>query len=242
MSILRPKLIAFDLDGTLKQHRSPLEEKNRQVLSQLRQRYALVMVGAGACQRIFRQMGEFPIAIIGNYGMQQAEYDEEAAALCLVRSDTVPVDREEVLRRAAEIRQRFNLHDFAGETLEIHPSGMLTFPVLGTQAAIADKLQYDPDKKKRRVMYDDVCKLFFDYHVMIGGSSSFDIVPRQYGKRNALLRYAQEKGLSMQDILYCGDDYRPGGNDYDVYEGGIPFLKVDDYRAFSQVVQNAGLL
>ena len=41
------KLIAFDLDGTLTQHKEPLTAANRAVLDQLAKRYKLVMAGAG---------------------------------------------------------------------------------------------------------------------------------------------------------------------------------------------------
>ena len=61
------KLIAFDLDGTLTQHKEPLSEENRRVLDALAQRYRLVMVGAGQTQRIFRQLGCYPIDIIGRW-------------------------------------------------------------------------------------------------------------------------------------------------------------------------------
>ena len=64
------KLIAFDLDGTLTQHRSKLEQFNKDVLDELSARYKLIMVGAGGCERIYRQMNEYPIDIIGFYGMQ----------------------------------------------------------------------------------------------------------------------------------------------------------------------------
>lgn len=46
------KLIAFDLDGTLTQHRSKLEQFNKDVLDELSARYKLIMVGAGGCERI----------------------------------------------------------------------------------------------------------------------------------------------------------------------------------------------
>ena len=75
------KLIAFDLDGTLTQHKEPLGEENRRVLDALRRRYRLVMVGAGQVGRIFKQMGEYPIDIIGNYGLQYARYDEACGTL-----------------------------------------------------------------------------------------------------------------------------------------------------------------
>ena len=236
------RLIAFDLDGTLTQHKSTLGLKNRSVLDRLAQRYRLLMVGAGTCDRIYRQMGEYPIDIIGNYGMQFAVYDAQTDAPRLVRSEKAAVDREEILRRAARIRERFGLHDYAGETMEFHATGALTFPVLGTKALLKDKLAYDPDRRKRRGMYPFVREVFRDYNVMIGGSSSFDIVPGQYGKLNALRRYLAENGLTEREVVYCGDDYREGGNDYDVYAAGIPFVKVDDYEKLEEILTQHGLL
>ncbi len=238
----KPSLIALDLDGTLTQHKSPLGEENRAVLQKLSEKYTLLMVGAGTCPRIFAQMGQFPIDIIGNYGMQYARYNHHTGELEIVRSECAPVDREEALRRAALIRERYGLHDFAGDTLEFHPTGMLTFPVLGTAAKVEDKLAYDPDRSRRRVMYGYVCELFHDYNVMIGGSSSFDIVPGKYGKYNALKRYLAENALTEQDVVYCGDDYMEGGNDHDVYANGIPFVRVDDYEKFGELMAQAGLL
>ena len=98
------RLMAFDLDGTLAQHKTPLDDSHRAMLERLSEKYELVMVGAGTCSRIFGQMGQFPINIIGNYGMQYAEYDREAGELVVRRNETAPVDREEVLRRAEAIR------------------------------------------------------------------------------------------------------------------------------------------
>ena len=116
-------------------------------------------------------MDQYPIDIIGSYGMQFATYNKEKQALVLQWDEQVPVDREEALRRAERIRQQFGLFDFAGDTLEFHSTGA-RFPVLGTKANLADKLAYDPDRSKRRVMYPFVKEVFFDYNVMIGGSSS----------------------------------------------------------------------
>ncbi|MCR5457305.1 MAG: HAD-IIB family hydrolase [Clostridiales bacterium] len=236
------KLMAFDLDGTLTQHKTPLEEKNRRVLQKLSEKYRLVMVGAGSCMRIFKQMNEFPIDVIGNYGMQFAEYNYNKKELEVVSNDTVPVDTEEILRRAALIRDKYNLHDFAGKTMEIHDSGMLTFPVLGTEAKIEDKLAYDPDKAKRKVMYPYVKELFHDYNVVIGGTSSFDIIPGKYGKYNSLMRYAEKHNFSKDEIVYCGDDYMTGGNDHDVYLSGIKFIIVDLYTNFEKIIEQSGLL
>ena len=57
-------LMAFDLDGTLTQHKSKLGDQNRVVLEALQARCKLLMMGAGTCKRTFNQMDHFPIDIM----------------------------------------------------------------------------------------------------------------------------------------------------------------------------------
>ena len=227
----RPRLIAFDLDGTLTQHKSPMSPAIRSALDTLRAAgRSLLMAGAGDCLRIFRQMEGYPIDVVGNYGMQYAEYDPASRDLRFVRDERVPCDRESVLRRAAALRERFGWTDFAGESVEFHASGVVTFALLGTKAAAADKLAFDPDRLRRRAAYAAVCEAFPEFKVFVGGSSSYDMAPAPYDKAWALGRVCAERGLAKEDVLYVGDDYGPGGNDESVLLAGFPFLKVDDYR------------
>lgn len=231
------RVCAFDLDGTLTEHKSPLSPENRAVLDALSRKYRLLMVGAGTCTRIFRQMGEYPIDIIGNYGMQKALYDREAGTLRQVRADTAPVDRESIDRRTAAFREKYGFTEYAGKSVEYHPSGCVTIALLGTEAALTDKLAFDPDHKKRAAVYADVCALFPEYTVFIGGSSSFDMAPRPYDKAYALTRFCEEEGYKKDEILYAGDDYLPGGNDESVLRAGFDFVRVDDYRKFPELMR-----
>ena len=226
------KLVAFDLDGTLTQHKSPMSPEIRSTLDALRAHgYALLMVGAGSCARIARQMEEYPIDVLGNYGMQYAEWDPAAGAHRLVADERRPCDREDVLRRANAFRAAHGLTEFAGDSVEFHDSGVVTFALLGTKAAPADKLAFDPDRRRRRALYAEVRALFPDFTVFVGGSSSFDMAPAPFDKAYALSRFAGARGLARDEVLYVGDDYGSGGNDESVLLAGFPFLKIDDYRA-----------
>lgn len=233
----KTKLVAFDLDGTLTQHKSPLGAENRRILDRLGEKYRLMMVGAGGCRRIFEQMGHYPLDIIGFYGMQYARYDKSLGDLCLVRDVKVPCDRESVDRRITGLRQRFGYESYTGENVEFHPSGALTFPLLGTGADLARKLAFDPDRSRRRVLYPAVKEAFPDYTVFIGGSSSFDLVPRPYNKYWALDEHCRQTGLLHEEIAFVGDDYHTGGNDEDVYRSDIPFFPVDDYMCLGEAVK-----
>lgn len=231
------RLVAFDLDGTLTQHKSPLEEQNRAVLDALRGRYRLLMVGAGSCERIFNQLGRYPIDVIGNYGMQYAKYDSKSGELKIAENFHLPCERESVERRAAQLREKYGFTEFSGDSVQYHESGCVTIALLGTQANLADKLAFDPDRSRRRAVYDYVVGLFPDYNVFIGGSSSFDMSPAPYQKAYALGRYCEEYGLSHAQVAYVGDDYGPGGNDEPIYKSDFNFIKIDDYRSLPQVMR-----
>jgi len=233
------KLIAFDLDGTLTQHKSPLSPENRAVLERLAKKYKLLMAGAGQCRRIFDQMGHFPIDIIGNYGMQYAEYNPETKDINVIRNESVTAsDRDSIEARVNALRRDYGYTEYKGNSVEYHPSGCLTYAILGTKADIEDKLAFDPDRSKRRKFYDRVVADFPEYTVFVGGSSSFDMAPKPYDKYYALDRYCKENGLTHDQVVYVGDDYGPGGNDEAVYKSDITFVCVDDYTKLAEYLKD----
>lgn len=226
------KVIAMDLDGTLTQHKQHMTPQCRQTLVALSQKYKLLMVGAGQVYRIFNQMERFPIDIIGNYGLQYAKYNPQTQDLDIIRNASYPCDRESAEAVVTALRKKHGFTDYAGDNVEYHPSGCITFPVLGTKARLEDKLAFDPDRAKRRSIYADVAEAFSNYTVFVGGSSSFDMAPKPYNKYYALEQYCRENGLQHDQVLYVGDDYGIGGNDEAVYVSDFPFLCIDDYRDF----------
>lgn len=237
MDISKIKVVAMDLDGTLTQHKQPMIPEVREALNALSKKYKLVMAGAGQVMRIFNQMEQYPIDIIGNYGLQYGQYNLESGQIELKRDLVFPCDRASVDERVTILRKKYGMEEYRGENVEYHPSGCVTFPCLGTKALQEDKLAYDPDRSKRRAIYQDVCQVFSDYTVFIGGSSSFDMAPKPYDKRYALELYCQENGYIHENLVYIGDDYGPGGNDESVYKSDFPYLTIDDYRTFPQVVK-----
>ena len=237
MDFKKIKLIAFDLDGTLTQHKQPLVGKNLETMHLLATKYKLVMAGAGQARRVFNQMGQFPIDIIANYGLQYAKYNELTKDLDLVRNITADCDRESIEKRVTYAREKYGYTKFIGDNVEYHPSGCVTFPLLGTKALPEDKLAFDPDRKKRRLIYDEIKALFPEYNVFVGGSSSFDMAPMPYNKYYALDLYCKEHGYSHDEVVYVGDDYGLGGNDESVYLSDIAFICVDDYRQFPELVK-----
>lgn len=221
------KLICFDLDATLTDHRCPLENANRALLDTLKQKYALVMVCAGNCPRVYKQMGEYPIDILGNYGMQESTV--ENGEFKIVREDVFPVDTAFFKEQNDYLRAKYGYNDIYGEPLEFHKTGMVTMALLGTEAPVELKHKFDPDRAKRRVMYPEVCEIFKDYSVYIGGSSSFDFSAKQYNKYDASISYAASHGFTPEQVLFVGDDFADGGGDSHVRIKGLDYIWITDY-------------
>lgn len=231
------KVIAMDLDGTLTQHKTPLSREHKAVLTELSKKYKLLMVGAGQVMRIFNQLEGFPIDIIGNYGMQYGVYNHETKNIDIVRDVNAGCDKQQITEKINALREKYGYTKFAGETVEFHPSGCVTFPILGTKAKQEDKLSFDPDRAKRRKIYDDVVNTFSDYCVFVGGSSSFDMAPKPYNKYYALDLYCNENGIDHNQVVYIGDDYGLGGNDESVYKSDFHYITIDNYLDFPQKVK-----
>lgn len=231
------KVIAMDLDGTLTQHKTPLNSEHRKILFQLSKKYKLLMAGAGQVMRVFNQLEAFPIDIIGNYGMQYGIYNAETKNIDIVRDMAVDCNKRLITQKINALREKYGYTEYAGETVEFHPSGCVTFPLLGTKAKQEEKLAFDPDRQKRREIYMDVVNTFNDYCVFVGGSSSFDMAPKPYDKYYALDLYCKENHLSHSEVVYIGDDYGLGGNDEPVYKSDFPYITIDNYLDFPQKVE-----
>lgn len=228
------RLLCFDLDGTLTQHKSHMPDENKKLLQELTEKYKVIMVGAGNAPRIYNQMEQFPVDIIANYGMQESAIID--GEFKIIREDTAFPDKDYFNRTCQYLRQKYGYTEYAGAHLEFHASGMVTFCLLGSGAKIEDKVVFDPDRSKRRILYDEVCSLFPDHVVYIGGSSSFDFAPKQYNKYDSIMKYAAEHGYALEEILFVGDDFGDGGGDSHVRIKGMDYVQVDDYRKLPEIL------
>ncbi len=232
------KLIAMDLDGTLTQHKTPLEEENYNALCALAKKYRLLMVGAGSCERIHKQLGGFPLDVIGNYGLQEAEYDASSGKLNIIKNLTIDCDKESVNKRVDVLREKYGFTEFRGESVEFHASGCVTFAILGTKAHLEDKLAFDPERKMRRAILGEVKALFPEYTVFVGGSSSFDMAPKPHDKAYALSLYCDKHDIKHSEVIFIGDDYGEGGNDESVYKSDFNYIKIDSYKDFAKLTKH----
>ena len=222
------KLLCFDVDGTITEKRTGINRENYDLLEVLSKKYKLLIVSSGSCERIYAQLNCFPVEILGNFGMEHSVVDN--GVFKVIERTTVSVDKKSFLSRADYVRKTYGYTDYKGESVEFHATGMVTFPLLGTGAEVKDKLAFDPTREKRLKIYGEVKKLFSEFQVYIGGSSSFDFSDAKFNKLTAICHYAEKYGYKKEEILFFGDEFEEGGGDYPVFSSDIDTIKIRNYR------------
>lgn len=235
---MNKKLMAFDLDGTITQHKTIIEKENLECLQRLSEHVDLVIVGAGSCQRISSQLYDISTYIIGQYGLEVANLNENGD-LFFSKKALAKTHPEDILNKIENLRILLGLESFKGDSAEFHSTGVITFPLLGTKAALEEKLFYDPCRSKRRKFLNLIKSTFPDYNVFIGGTSSFDLVPMPYNKHYALVEFAKEKRYKESNIIYFGDDFGEGGNDEPIFSSNIRSIEVNNFIKLPEIISKS---
>lgn len=242
------QLIAFDLDGTLAESKSPMDDRMAVLLAQLLNVFSVCVISGGKFEQFKKQL-------LDNLKTSPSQLERlHLMPTCGTRYITY----NKVLRQWDEVyaenftqhekRQIVNalkkgVHELGYE--EKHPYGdviedrgsQVTFSALGQdivdvlgKKGVAIKESWDPDGSKKLMLRDYVANLLPDFEVRAGGSTSIDItkpgIDKAYGMRKlmALLE------IGKDDILFMGDNLSEGGNDYPVKAMGSDSIEVSDWQ------------
>lgn len=223
-----PKLIMFDLDGTLAESKQPITTPMAELLARLLEETRVAVISGGALPQFLKQIvAEFPKGVhLSNFyllptsGASLYEYDagdwkkiyEERL------SEKEAQNIETVLREAATA---LGLIDFSqpayGERIE-YRGAQVTLSALGQQAPIDEKKAWDPDHAKRNALHTYVKERLPEYSVRVGGSTSVDITKQGIDKAYGVRKLCERIGIKESETLYVGDELQAGGNDEAVYK------------------------
>ncbi len=245
------KIIAFDLDGTLTVSKSPITEEMASLVKELAKKKIVVIISGGWLKQFKVQFlppfhnDESMVPFVRNLillptsGSQRYEYNEEKKEWEL--TDKEPLS-ENVKERAKKLLQEvidsglYNIpSDPIGEIIEDRDT-QITFTPNGQQAPVELKKLWDPDREKRKKIVATIGPQLPEVDILIGGSSSLDILPKGFNKAVGLTRLLNKLDLRKSDMLFVGDALFPGGNDYSVYEAGIETIAVQGPEETASII------
>ncbi len=244
---MMPKLIFFDLDGTLAESKQPLTDEMAALVTRLLAATNVAIVSGGALPQFLKQVVDrLPadaafahLYLLPTSGAMLYERDKDGwrkvyeERLSEKEADTIAAVLREV---AAETR----LIDFSkpayGERIEYRGS-QVTLSALGQEAPLALKKEWDADRAKRRTLQASIAARLPEFSVSMGGSTSIDITKRNIDKAYGLRKLCERLQVSESDALYVGDELVAGGNDEAVFKTGVETRSVSGPEQTQRLIE-----
>jgi phosphomannomutase len=218
------KVLAFDLDGTLADSKQPIPNKIAKELNRLMNDYTVVIVTGGKLEQVQKQVVEnlvTPVGlevfscsgatyhIYGIDGTPQEIYEHK------IKDPHRWVIQKQITKAARKLGYWQEVTH--GNAFEFRGS-QLTWSALGQLAAVDIKSGFDPDGSKRKAIIAELDLPGCD--VRLGGSTSIDVTIKGYDKAYAI-EVLTKSGYKLDEIIYFGDQFGPGGNDLPVRKSGV---------------------
>lgn len=240
-SAMKRLMIAFDLDGTLAESKSPITPRMAVLLAKLLETHDVCVISGGAFPQFQTQLIDrldapaealARLHLMPTSGTRYHRYLPELGAWKLEYSDDLDVDtRKTITDCLVSTAKELGLwvSDPNGDIIEDRLS-QVTFSALGQHATVEAKLAWDPDGSKKTRLRDAVSQALPDLQVRIGGSTSIDVTAAGVDKGFGMRKLMRILDLQPSDILFFGDKLAEGGNDFPVRAVGIDCIAVDGWE------------
>lgn len=242
-----PKLIIFDLDGTLTESKSALSLEMGIRLGCLLLRMQIAIMSGGSYAQFKKQLLSgiprdanlknlylFPTSAAQCYTWQNGEWH------FLYDNPLTSEEKSRIFQALSESLRETGLDQpppqLWGEQIE-NRGTQITWSALGQEAPIEMKKLWDPDRKKRTPLQAALLTRLPDFSVRINATNSIDITRKGMTKAYGIRQLSHITHLPISSMLYIGDALFPGGNDAIVKETGIATEQVDGPEGTARVIE-----
>lgn len=242
------RVIAFDLDDTLAVTKSPMSDRMSELMTQLLDKHEVCVISGGAFTQFEKQVIDrldapaealSRLHMMPTCGTRYYRYDDASAAWVQQYSNDLTEDQKtrivDALTAGAKELGLWEAEPY-GEIIEDRGS-QITFSALGQQAPAEAKYAWDPTGEKKRNLRDYVANIVTDVEVRVGGTTSVDITMPGVDKAYGMRQLMERANLTMDDILFVGDNLNEGGNDYPVKAMGIDTIAVEKWEDTALIIE-----
>ena len=227
------KLIVFDLDGTLAESKSAIDDEMSGLLHDLLGIVQVAVISGGEWPQFEKQV------------VWQLPHDERLARLSLLPTsgtkffqyekvwnkiyskDFTADEKQKIITSLTKAFQKsgFKAEKVWGEAIEDRGS-QITLSALGQEAPLAEKDRWDPDFAKRKKIKSMLDALIPEFSVRIGGTTSIDVTKPGIDKGYGIRKLRDILNISVREMIFIGDALFVGGNDYPAKEAGVVSIPV----------------
>ncbi|MDB5032278.1 HAD-IIB family hydrolase [Mucilaginibacter sp.] len=238
------KLIVFDLDGTLAESKSAIDDEMVKILNALISVTRVAIISGGDWPQFEKQVLSYlaidkqlkNLSILPTCGTKFYEYNGEWKKL--YSEDFTGEEKKKIINslNAAVEEQGFKPEKTWGEQIEDRGS-QITYSALGQEAPLAAKREWDPGFAKRKKIQKALSITIPQFSVNLGGTTSVDITKPGIDKAYGIKKLRDILNIKKKEMIFIGDAIFPGGNDYPAKETGITTIAVKDPDETKRVIE-----
>ena len=242
------RVVAFDLDNTLANSKSPITGEMAGPLDRLLARFQVCVISGGKFEQFEAQLIDHlnvapdrlaSLHVMPTCGTRYYRFDVATGAWQQVYAEDLPADQKAMI--VAALNKGADALGFRetrlwGEQIEDRGS-QVTFSALGQEAPVARKEAWDPEGAKKRKLRDFVAEEIPEFEVRVGGSTSIDVTKRGIDKAYGIKKLIALLGVKKEELIFVGDRLDEGGNDYPVKAIGVDCLKVSRWQDTALVIE-----
>jgi phosphomannomutase len=245
---MKRRVIAFDLDNTLADSKSPVTEEMADLLNALLRKFQVCVISGGKFgqfeEQLLNKLGAAPrtleaLHIMPTCGTRYFRFDVAAKGWQQVYAEDLAAEQR--ARIVAALDKGADALGYRATKLwgaQIEDRGsQVTFSALGQEAPVASKQAWDPDGTRKRKLRDYVAKLIPEFEVRVGGSTSIDVTKPGIDKAYGIKKLIELLAVTKKDVLFVGDRLGTDGNDHPVKAMGVDCLGVSRWQDTALVIQ-----
>ena len=237
-------LIVFDLDGTLAESKSSIDDEMSLLMRDLLGIVKVAVISGGDWPQFERQLiSKLPhdamlenLSLLPTCGTKFYRFDSSWRKL--YSEDFSDPEKETVissLQRAASL-PGLGAQRVWGEQIEDRGS-QVTFSALGQQAPLEAKKTWDPDFSRRKAMKAFLETIIPDFSIRLGGTTSVDVTRPGIDKAYGIRKLRDILAVAIDEMIFIGDALFPGGNDYPAREAGVISIQIRDPNETKRVIE-----
>ena len=228
---MNPKVVIFDLDGTLAESKSAIKPEMAHILKKLLNKVKVAIISGGNWNQFQQQVINhlklnnqqsanlhlFPTTGTSYYAFYNNDWQN------IYADDFSQSESEKILNALNQVLDA-NKHLLPsqcwGERIENRGS-QITFSAMGQDAPYQHKKDWDPSFQKRLSLIDQLIRIIPEFEIKAGGATSIDINNKNIDKSYGINKIQKFLDIPKDRMIFIGDALFPGGNDYPVMKTGV---------------------